>query len=141
MMVTSCKGNVNGGTKTDPKEAKELLIDKDIEETNTQFPMQVDIATTAVSVSREGDVVIYHFEVNEGLLEIESLIENQETMKSELKKSLLDVLNQDASFREIMNLLKETGKSLKYEYKGINTGKTLEIEFFNAEIGEMLGEE
>ena len=141
MVVTSCKGNVDGGTKTDSKEAKELLIDKDIEETNTQFPMPVDIATTAVSVSRDGDVVIYHFEVNEGLLEIESFIENQETMKSELRKSLVDVLNQDPSFREIMNLMKETGKCLKYEYKGSKSGKTMVIEFTTDEISEMLGEE
>ena len=61
--------------------------------------------------------------------------------KSELKKNILDLLNRDSSFRNSMNLMKETGKCMKYEYKGSKSGKTMVIEFTTDEISELLGEE
>ena len=50
MVMTSCRDSSGSNNK-----AKELLLANDIKAANDQFPMQVDYATTALSVALEGD--------------------------------------------------------------------------------------
>ena len=118
--------------------SKDFLIDKEIEATNAEFPIQVDIATTALSVTREGEVVTYKFKVDEDLVDISTMIDNSVAFKSETRQMLVETLKEDAPFHALLNLMGEAGIRLRYEYKGNRSGKTMIFEFSNNEILEML---
>lgn len=134
MVMTSCRDSSGSNNK-----AKELLLVNDIKAANEQFPMQVDYATTALSVALEGDYVVYSYEVNESLVDMADL--DPESFKKQLKNNFTAAYKTQPDYHMSMSLVKETEKSLRYKYKGSLSGKTIAIDFSNAELHEMFEDE
>ena len=134
MMITSCKDNANTSAG---KNSKEILLDKEIEASNAMFPMQVDIATTLKSVSRDGKVVTYEYEIDESVLEFETLTAKEETYRSQLESQLAALSKPNAEMYAFVSILKETDCGLRYLYKGNLTGKTMAIEFTSDELKKL----
>lgn len=133
MILTSCKDNskVNVGA-----DAKELLLDQEIEKTKDIFPMQIDNATTLVSMKRDGDIVSYEYVFDEN----ERAFDGQEAFKKQLRDNLVFVSQSATELYAFMTLLRDTGKTLRYDYKGMQTGKSIVIDFTNEDLHEIFPE-
>ena len=138
MMVTSCKDNSGSGISTDSKEA---LLDKEIAASVSQFPVQVDTATTLVLLSRDGRIVTYDYVLDESAMNFDEFINNKESFKAQLRNNIVVVCTPSSDFRTFMTLLRDTDKELHYRYKGKNSGMTVTIEFSNDEIKDLIKDE
>lgn len=138
MMVTSCKDNSGSGMSADSKDA---LLDKEIEASVSQFPMQVDNATTLVLLSRDGRIVTYDYVLDESVMNFDEFIANKESFKEQLRNNIVVVCTPPSSFRPFMTLLRDTDKELHYRYKGKTSGRSVTIVFSNDEIKELIKDE
>ena len=137
LMISSCKDNAN----TNPSaNSKEILLDKEIEASNAQFPVQVDDATTLMSLSRDGNIVTYEYEIDESAFDFETFTAQKESFKSQLEKQIAVLSTPNSEVYVFMSLLKDTGNSLRYLYKGNRSGKTMVIEFSNDELKQIIKE-
>lgn len=135
MMITSCKDNANSNVSADSVEA---LIDQEIEATNKQFPMQVDAATTLVSMSRQGDIVKYDYIIDESAVDFETFKAGKDSFKDRLKNDIIVLCLPSSELRAFFTLLRDSGKVLRYEYKGNPSGQTMSIDFSNDELHDIV---
>lgn len=137
LMITSCKDNTNTSTGAD---SKDVLLDKEIAASNAQFPVKVDDATTLMSLSRDGNIVTYEYEIDESAFDFETFMAQKERFKSQLENQIAVLSTPNSEVYVFMSLLKDTGNSLRYLYKGNRSGKTMVIEFSNDELKQIIKE-
>lgn len=132
MMLTSCKDNKGSNAK------EELLLEQEMKATNAQLPMQVDVATTLMSVTIDGDMVTYKYLVDEDAMDYAQFIDQREQFRNDLKKQIVAMSTPNSEMHAFMSLLKVTGKDLRYQYKGNRSGMITTIDFPNDELQEMI---
>ena len=131
LMVVSCKDNTGSASN-------EALLDKEIAASNKNMPMQVDNATTLLSLSRDGDVVTYEYVIDENAMDYAQFIDQKEKFRINLKNQIIALSTPDSELYGFMSLIKATGKNLRYQYKGNRSGLITTIDFPNDEIQEMI---
>lgn len=75
-----------GGASADSSDEKKL--EEQVKMTNVSCPMQVDEATMLNKLTIESDKVLYHYTIDESVVQMSALKENAEQMKANVKNSL-----------------------------------------------------
>ena len=135
LMITSCKDNAKTGTDAN---SMEILLDKEIAASNAQFPVKVDFATTLKSLSRDGNIVTYEYEIDENAFDFDSLAAEKERFRSQLENQIAIMSTPNSEVYVFMTMLRDTGNELRYLYKGNPSGKTMVIEFTNDELKKII---
>ena len=134
MWFTSCSDSSNSGSKASDLE----LLDKEIEATNAQLPMQIDYVTTFLEVSRSFGVVTYKYEIDENEIDFDDMQAHKVSFRAGLKGNLTSMCVPGSDLYAFLSLMSKAGAVLQYEYKGNLTGKIFTIEFSKDEIQAML---
>ena len=100
-------------------------------------PRKLDAVTTLVSMSRDGNVVSYNYEIDESQLDVSVLINGQEQLKQTLAEQVATLNSNTSSAQAFMRLLRRGNMELHYVYTGNSSGKTARIQFTNAELRDM----
>ena len=114
--------------------SNEELLDWEIQASNSILPRQLDGVTTLISMSRDGDVVAYNYEIDESQLDFSTIEENQDRLKQTLAQQVATLNSPTSSAQIFMRLLRRGNKDLNYVYKGSQSGKAVTIRFSNAEL-------
>ena len=139
MLFISCKDS--GSNSSVEQNSNEALINQDIEVSNADFPAKVDFATTIMHVSNDGDCVTYHYEVDESMLDFDAFIANIDHFREEQKVNLVASGATNPDIVTFAGLLNKTGKAMRHEYKGNQTGRVVSFEYSSDELHEMFGDE
>ena len=127
------KDILNGGLTAEGSDKKKL--EEQVRMTNVSCPMQVDEATTLDKSTIESDRVLYHYTIDESVVQVAALKENAEQMKANVKNSLN---TSDPALRMFLEACVKCDKGVGYLYEGNNSGETLEISFGVSEIKALL---
>ena len=138
MMITSCRDNAEKANNATETVSKEMLLVQEIKAFQDQLPMQVDEATTLLSIFKEGEHVIYEYSVDEDDMDFKQFIEHKEEFRNNIKKQIMAMNTPDSEVYAFMSLLRDTGKGLRYQYAGNLSGKVTIIEFSNDDLQEMI---
>lgn len=120
-------------TSSDIKEARALAnepkdpiayLDKQMEMTNSQMPMDMGSGMVGTKVVREGNNIVYYFECDESMISIDAMKENVASMKT-LLKSQLSSNSSDPTVRELVRMCKDANVGIKYKYTGNRSGKSV----------------
>lgn len=114
--------------------SKEEILDWQIESSNMMMPQQVDEVTTLVNIEKKGKDVIYIYEIDDQSVDLNLFKANKDEFKQNLKESLELVNNPQSTFKPFLMLLCRTNKNLSYEYRGKNSGQSVNITFENWEL-------
>lgn len=117
-------GNVDEIT---PRELLEITIVS----ANVQCPMQVDEATVLTSASLEGNNVVYEYSLNEEYVSIESVAENELSVKAQIKQNMR---GNDPSIANLKKQCKAANAGILYRYVGNITGQVFNITFSPSEL-------
>ena len=117
--------------------SNEELLDWEIQASNSTLPRKLDAVTTLLSMSRDGNVVSYNYEIDESQLDMSVLINGQEQLKQTLAEQVATLNSNTSSAQAFMRLLRRGNMELHYVYKGNSSGKTARIQFTNAELRDM----
>ena len=74
------------GSTAESSDKKKL--EEQVKMTNVSCPMQVDEATMLNKLTIESDKVLYHYTIDESVVQMSALKENAEQMKANVKNSL-----------------------------------------------------
>ena len=118
--------------------SKDELLDWDIEATNSLLPKQLDEVTTLISLTRDGNIVTYTYEIDEDALDMATVFEGQEDLRATLTAQIATLNSPTSSAQTFIRLLRETNKDLCYVYRGNQSGQSLKIDFTNSQLREML---
>ena len=103
--------------------------------TNVSCLMQVDEATMLNKLTIESDKVLYHYTIDESVVQMSALKENAEQMKANVKNSLN---SSDPALHMFLEVCVKCDKGVGYLYKGNKSGETFEISFGVSEIKALL---
>lgn len=101
----------------------ESLLQMNVQNTNTQCPMDVGNGLVWTNTAIENNYVVYHYEADEDFISIDLLKANEDLVH----QSLLDeakAMKDDPTFKIFIKLCKQTDKGLAYRYIGNKTGNT-----------------
>ena len=115
------------------------LLDWEVMASNSILPKKLDDVTTLISLTRDGDVVAYTYEVDEDKLDMAVVNDGQSELKQTLSAQIATLNSPTSTAQTFMRLLRRGNKDLHYVYKGNLTGKTVRIEFTNDELRELAG--
>lgn len=101
-------------------------LDAQIQMTNLHFPMQVDEVTLAVNITREGNNVVYLYEINEQLYDMSSIDQYRDAIQNNLLESLR-AQRDDISLRVFLNTCRKANCDIVYRYKGNHSGITYDF--------------
>ena len=122
-------------TTDDTSLTAEDKLNAEIEVTNMQLPTKVDAATLLEKVVVEGNEVVYLYQIDESVVDMESLEANAGMMRDNVKNMLE---NGGEAVLHFMKRVIDTGRSLGYRYTGTESGKKVELVFTNEELQDML---
>lgn len=106
----------------DPKE----IITESLKVTRSQCPQQVEEGITMTDVDVNGENVVYEYEVDEGIAEMDLIIANKQAVRANVLQNLHA---DDMSIRMFVDNCKKAGLGLSYRYVGSQSGKTMQIDF------------
>ncbi|MBR5726621.1 MAG: hypothetical protein IKX56_07810 [Muribaculaceae bacterium] len=112
----------------------EELIDWQLKSTNATMPQAVDIATTLVSLERDGDQLTYVYEVDDTKMDFAEFIDGQKQFRLGIIANLEASNTPQSSFGHYLKLLCRSGKSLCYSYRAKSSGKAVNINFTNSDL-------
>ena len=127
------KDILNGGSTAESSDKKKL--EEQVKMTNVSCPMQVDEATMLNKLTIESDKVLYHYTIDESVVQMSALKENAEQMKANVKNSLN---SSDPALHMFLEVCVKCDKGVGYLYKGNKSGETFEISFGVSEIKALL---
>lgn len=122
-----------GGASADSSDEKKL--EEQVKMTNVSCPMQVDEATMLNKLTIESDKVLYHYTIDESVVQMSALKENAEQMKANVKNSLN---SSDPALHMFLEVCVKCDKGVGSLYKGNKSGETFEISFGVSEIKALL---
>lgn len=126
------KDIVNAGSTVEKSDQKKL--EEQVNITNLSCPMQVDEVTTLDRLAIEGDQVVYHYTIDEELVDMAVLKENADAMKQNVRSTL----NAEPAVRMFLETCVKCGKSLCYRYTGNTSGESMEFSFEVSDIKSLL---
>ena len=105
-------------TEQDPDE----LLDAQVAITVAQLPIQVDEITLMTDLVREDGCVVYYYDVDESVLDLDELEANSEAVVEVLTASLQQQKDSPGTSMFI-RACKQANADIVYRYKGTTTGK------------------
>jgi len=100
---------------------KNAALENIATEANKSCPVQLSQMITMTGVKVDGDYFVYTYDVSENIASLEQLVE-----MCEIDREMTIVnLAQSADTKELATVLDETGKTLRYIYKGVVSGKEI----------------
>lgn len=120
---------------TDSKNLK--FLKKVIEETNeTAFPMEAETGVVAVKMYLDDDYVMYLYDVDEDIHDIDSL----KSMRSTMKDFIRNTLTSNNETLQLMKYCIKANKGLGYKYVGDTTEESFTIKFSVNKLKEMVAD-
>ena len=81
------------------------MLEQEMKATNAQLPMQVDVATTLMSVTIDGDMVTYKYLVDEDAMDYAQFIDQREQFRNDLKKQIVAMSTPNSEMHAFMSLV------------------------------------
>lgn len=117
-----------------PEEEHLTLLKEGIAEANSEFPMTAEEGIVVKKCYLDGDYVMYNYECDEDVLDMDLMEQNKYEVKQNIKKNLK---NADAVM--FKQLCLKANKGLGYKFIGDRTGKTVFIRLSCQELESMRG--
>jgi len=99
-------------------------------QTNSQCPMPINQIMTMREVKLDDNYFIYNYDVNETIAPIDKLEEMGEIDRDMIIINLIE--NEEAN--KLISLMKAAEKTLRFQYKGLNTGKEVVVDVKPSEV-------
>lgn len=112
---------------TDP----DAVLEKEVEVTNAQMPMEAGSGITITSLVIEGDYVIYNCSVDESIVTVEDIQAGAEEAKASMKQALT---TDDPANTLFIQMCKNAGKGIGYRYIGNQTSDECTITIDASEL-------
>lgn len=119
-----------------PEEENLTLLKEGIAEANSEFPMTTEEGIVVKKCYLDGDYVMYNYECDENVLDMDLMEQNKYEVKQNIKKNLK---NADADAVMFKQLCLKANKGLGYKFIGDRTGKTVFIRLSCQELESMRG--
>ena len=119
-----------------PEEEHLTLLKEGIAEANSEFPMTTEEGIVVKKCYLDGDYVMYNYECDEDVLDMDLMEQNKYEVKQNIKKNLK---NADADAVMFKQLCLKANKGLGYKFIGDRTGKTVFIRLSCQELESMRG--
>lgn len=119
-----------------PEEEHLTLLKEGIAEANSEFPMTAEEGIVVKKCYLDGDYVMYNYECDEDVLDMDLMEQNKYEVKQNIKKNLK---NADADAVMFKQLCLKANKGLGYKFIGDRTGKTVFIRLSCQELESMRG--
>lgn len=117
-----------------PEEENLTLLKEGIAEANSEFPMTAEEGIVVKKCYLDGDYVMYNYECDEDVLDMDLMEQNKYEVKQNIKKNLK---NADADAVMFKQLCLKANKGLGYKFIGDRTGKTVFIRLSCQELESM----
>lgn len=119
-----------------PEEENLTLLKEGIAEANSEFPMTAEEGIVVKKCYLDGDYVMYNYECDEDVLDMDLMEQNKYEVKQNIKKNLKSA---DADAVMFKQLCLKANKGLGYKFIGDRTGKTVFIRLSCQELESMRG--
>ena len=114
-----------------PEEKNLSFLKKAITEANDSYPMKVEDGVVAKKCYLDGDFVMYDYECDEDVVDMDILSQNKSNVKRVIKKNLK---NADAETLMFKRMCEKANKGIGYKYIGKTSGKAVFIKFSCQEL-------
>lgn len=114
-----------------PEEKNLSFLEKAITEANDSYPMKVEDGVVAKKCYLDGDFVMYDYECDEDVVDMDILSQNKSNVKQVIKKNLK---NADAETLMFKRMCEKANKGIGYKYIGKTSGKAVLIKFSCQEL-------
>ena len=121
--------------KTSGNEVECYLTTQDLKDILNGGGASADSSDEKNKLTIESDKVLYHYTIDESVVQMSALKENAEQMKANVKNSLN---SSDPALRMFLEVCVKCDKGVGYLYKGNKSGETFEISFGVSEIKALL---
>lgn len=102
------------------------------------LPAKFDEATTLVDMNIEEGFVTYIYDIDESIVKISDMEANVFSRREMIIEGMRNVFNSTMSPAEsFFKLVAVAGKGVRYQYKGNETGKSLNIDVTNTELRQL----
>ena len=119
-----------------PEEENLTLLKEGIAEANSEFPMTAEEGIVVKKCYLDGDYVMYNYECDEDVLDMDLMEQNKYEVKQNIKKNLKKA---DADAVMFKQLCLKANKGFGYKFIGDRTGKTVFIRITCQELESMRG--
>lgn len=109
-----------------PEEKHLSFLKKAILEANDSYPMNVEEGIIAKKCYLDGEYVMYDYECDEDVIDMDILSQNKSNVKRVIKKNLI---NADAETLMFKRMCEKANKGIGYKYIGKTSGKAVLIKF------------
>ena len=116
---------------------EQAQLDKAIAKYNAKMPQDAGNGLTIKQLTLSDTQMVYECEQNEDVDSVAAMRERQDVMKSGVIKNLCRNVNNEG-FRELIQQLVSSDRSLAYSIKGLKSGETLNILVSTAELSDIL---
>ena len=116
---------------------EQAQLDKAIAKYNAKMPQNAGGGLTIQQLTLSDTQMVYECEQSEEQDSIAFMREHQENFKNGVVQNLVRNVNNEG-FRELIQMLVSSNRSLAYSIKGAKTGETLDIIVSNAELSDIL---
>lgn len=117
-----------------PEEENLTLLKEGIAEANSEFPMTAEEGIVVKKCYLDGDYVMYNYECDEDVLDMDLMEQNKYEVKQNIKKNLKSA---DADAVMFKQLCLKANKGLGYKFIGDRTVKTVFIRLSCQELESM----
>ena len=119
----------SAGDQKDP----DALLDKQIELTNIQTPMDMGAGMSLVRLAREGNYLVCYCECDETVVPISAIKESKREIKAGLRMTMSSNAS-DLSVRELVRMCKDAGVGINYNFKGKHSRESVTVGLSAAEL-------
>lgn len=110
----------------------ENQLQKAIEETNKMMPIKIARNFEITNVTDDGQYVVYRYELAENIYDMDQI--RQYATKEAMQQQLQTMLQSNPDGKAFFDIVKESGRGLKFEYVGTPSGDTCEVTLENDEL-------
>ena len=114
-----------------PEEKNLFFLKKAITEANDSYPMKIENGVIAKKCYLDGEYVMYDYECDEDVIDMDILSQNKSNVKRVIKKNLK---NADAETLMFKRMCEKANKGIGYKYIGKTSGKAVFIKFSCQEL-------
>ena len=120
-------------SKLSDTEVAQLILENNLLMENSSCPTLIDEGMYMISATDDGDYIIYSYQLDEDLYDMDDFKGNQDVLKEVLSSAL-----SDPGMSTVFSTFIKAGKGIKYRYIGETSGKYVDIVFTCEEIESAL---
>lgn len=114
-----------------PEEKNLSFLKKAILKANDSYPMNVEEGIIAKKCYLDGEYVMYDYECDEDVIDMDILSQNKSNVKRVIKKNLINADTETLMFKR---MCEKANKGIGYKYIGKTSGKAVLIKFSCQEL-------